>query len=62
MHTDIDGACLCGYIRYEARIDRSKIRICHCTQCQEHSATAFRTGVLVDRANFRMLGGSRRST
>lgn len=57
MHIDIDGACLCGHIRYEARIDRSKIRLCHCTQCQEQSATAFRIAVLVERENFRLLGG-----
>ncbi len=57
MHVDIDGACLCGYIRYEARIDRSKIRLCHCTQCQEQSATAFGVAVLVERENFRLLGG-----
>lgn len=57
MLMNIDGACLCGFIRYEARIDRNKVRICHCTQCQEHSATAFRTGVPVERENFRMVGG-----
>jgi hypothetical protein len=57
MHIDIDGACLCGHIRYEARIDRSKIRLCHCTQCQEQSATAFRVAVLVERENFRLLSG-----
>ncbi|MBL8383194.1 MAG: GFA family protein [Burkholderiales bacterium] len=58
MLMDIDGACLCGYLRYEARIDPAQVRICHCTQCQEHSATAFRTGVPVARENFRMRGGA----
>ena len=53
----IDGECLCGYIRYEATIDPGKVRICHCTQCQVHSATAFRTGVLVEKENFRLLSG-----
>lgn len=58
---DIDGACLCGQVRYEARIDRSKVRICHCTQCQVQSATAFRTGVLVEREHFRLLSGELKS-
>ena len=54
---DIDGACLCGAIRYEATIDPSQVRICHCVQCQIQSATAFRTGVLVPRERFRLLSG-----
>lgn len=56
-HIDIDGACLCGHISYEATIERSKIRLCHCTQCQVQSATAFRVAVLVERENFRLLSG-----
>lgn len=54
---DIDGACLCGAIRYEATIDPAKVRICHCNQCQIHSASAFRTGVLVPAAQFRLVAG-----
>ena len=54
---DIDGACLCGAIRYEATIDPSQVRICHCTQCQVQSATAFRTGVLVPKERFRLVAG-----
>ena len=55
---DIDGACLCGAIRYEATIDPTKIRICHCVQCQIQSASAFRYGVLVPREQFRLLSGT----
>jgi len=54
---DIDGACLCGAIRYEATIDPTRVRICHCTQCQIQSATAFRTGVLVPKERFRLVAG-----
>lgn len=53
----IDGECLCGHIRYEATIDPSAVRICHCTQCQVHSSSAFRFGVLVHRDQFRLLKG-----
>jgi hypothetical protein len=54
---EIDGACLCGHVSYAARIDPAKVRICHCTQCQIQSASAFRTGVLVEKEHFRLLSG-----
>ena len=57
MDKAINGSCLCGRIQYEATIDDAKVRICHCTQCQIHSASAFRTGVLVHRDNFRLIQG-----
>ncbi|HPU51639.1 MAG TPA: GFA family protein [Burkholderiaceae bacterium] len=53
----IDGACLCGHLSYEADIDPAKVVICHCTQCQIGSASAFRFGVLVAKENFRLLTG-----
>lgn len=56
----IDGACLCGAVRYEADIDPAGIRICHCTQCQVQSAAPFRYGVLVPRDRFRLLSGTLR--
>lgn len=58
MNKAIDGSCLCGQIRYEATIDDSRVRICHCTQCQIHSASAFRTGVLVHRDHFKLIRGA----
>ncbi|MFN5510402.1 MAG: GFA family protein [Burkholderiales bacterium] len=58
---EIDGGCLCGAVRYEAIIDPTKIRICHCNQCQIQSASAFRFGVLVPREHFRLLSGSLKS-
>jgi hypothetical protein len=42
----IDGRCHCGYITYEAEIDPEKVMICHCTDCQTLSGSAFRTVVL----------------
>ena len=39
----IDGGCHCGYITYEATIDSEQIGICHCTDCQTLSGSAFRT-------------------
>jgi hypothetical protein len=56
----IDGQCLCGHIRYEAEIDPAAVIICHCTDCQTHSATAFRYGVLVKSGDFRLISGELR--
>ena len=38
----IDGACHCGDLTYEAEIDPDNVVICHCTDCQVMSATAYR--------------------
>lgn len=38
----VDGQCHCGAIVYEAEIDEEKVVICHCTDCQVLSGTAFR--------------------
>lgn len=52
----IDGACHCGKITYEAEADPGKARICHCTDCQILSGTAFRVVVPVPEANFKVSG------
>ncbi|MEM7222597.1 MAG: GFA family protein [Pseudomonadota bacterium] len=39
----IDGACHCGKIAFEAEIDLEDVKICHCSDCQTLSASAFRT-------------------
>lgn len=52
----IDGACMCGYLSYEADIDPEKVMICHCTDCQT-AAGSYRAGVMVDVVAFRLLTG-----
>jgi hypothetical protein len=37
----IDGGCHCGRISYEADIDPDKVGVCHCTDCQTLSGSAF---------------------
>ena len=37
----VDGACLCGSVQYEAEIDPDRVVVCHCTDCQVNSGTAF---------------------
>ena len=41
----VDGGCHCVYIKYEAEIDPEKVSICHCTDCQTGSGSAYRTNV-----------------
>ena len=55
----IDGACLCGYLRYEADIDPDRVAICHCTDCQS-AGGSYRAGALIDVADFRLLSGEPR--
>ena len=54
----VDGACHCGSIRYEAEIDPAKVVICHCTDCQTLSGSAFRTVVQTKPGTLRLLSGT----
>jgi hypothetical protein len=54
----VDGACHCGSIRYEAEVDPAKVVICHCTDCQTLSGSAFRTVVPTEEGTFRLLAGA----
>ena len=53
----IDGGCLCGDVTYEAEIDPDKVGLCHCTDCQTLSGSAFRIGVSVEGELFEMTSG-----
>lgn len=43
----IEGGCHCGAITYKAEVDPEKTSICHCTDCQKLTGTAFRVTVPV---------------
>jgi hypothetical protein len=53
----IDGRCHCGFITYEAEIDPEKVMLCHCTDCQMLSGSAFRMVALTREGGFRLLSG-----
>ena len=53
----IDGRCHCGFITYEAEIDPDRVIICHCTDCQTLSGSAFRTVALTREDAFSLLSG-----
>ena len=54
----IDGGCHCGRICYEAEVDPSTVLICHCTDCQTLSGSAFRTVVPTTEGTFKLLSGT----
>ncbi len=55
MH--IDGGCHCGHITFEAEVDPDMVRICHCTDCQTLTGSAFRVTVPAREGTFRLLSG-----
>ena len=52
----IDGRCHCGFITIEAEADPDKTAVCHCTDCQAGTGSAFRVNVPVPGDTFKMSG------
>ncbi|WP_439578665.1 GFA family protein [Elioraea sp.] len=53
----VDGRCHCGRIAYQAEPDPAGILVCHCTDCQALSGSAFRTVAPTTPGRFRPLSG-----
>jgi len=53
----VEGRCHCGQITFEADIDPKGIRICHCTDCQTLSGSAYRVNVQTPAESFVLLSG-----
>jgi hypothetical protein len=47
MH--VTGSCQCGMIKVEAEADEQRVIVCHCTDCQTFSGSAFRGAVVAAR-------------
>jgi hypothetical protein len=52
----IDGACSCGNITIEGEADPAAVSICHCTDCQTATGTAFRVSIPVSGATLKVTG------
>jgi hypothetical protein len=52
----IDGGCSCGAIKIEGEADPEKTQVCHCTDCQTSTGTAFRVSIPVPGTTFKMTG------
>lgn len=53
----IDGGCHCGNITFVAEIDPEKVTICHCTDCQNITGTAYRVIVPAAKESLKLHGG-----
>ena len=54
----VTGSCHCGALKFKAVVDPQRISICHCTDCQIMSGSAFRTVAPVASEHFELLEGS----
>ena len=52
----IDGQCHCGRVNYVAEIDPGRVTLCHCTDCQALTGTAFRVSVSTRREDLQITG------
>src|ERR1700746_797667 len=52
----VTGACHCAAISIEGEADPQKVGICHCTDCQTGTGSAFRVSVPVSGETLRMTG------
>ena len=53
----VHGSCHCEQIRYEADVDPASASICHCTDCQKLSATAYRVNIKAVDGTLNILQG-----
>lgn len=56
----ITGGCHCGKITYKAEVNPENVIVCHCTDCQVLSGSAFRTVVVSEKDAFEFTSGEPR--
>jgi hypothetical protein len=54
----ITGGCQCGTIRYEVAGAPKRLVVCHCSDCQRQSGSAFGMTMVVSEADFRLIKGN----
>lgn len=52
----IEGGCLCGSVRYSADVEPGFVAVCHCTDCQRFTGSAFVTVVAIAACAFTLTG------
>ena len=60
MKLPLTGGCQCGALRYEIRAEPLSVYVCHCTECQRQSASAFSMSVMVPRSSLVYIQGAPR--
>ena len=54
----VQGACHCRDISYEAIVDPERVSICHCTDCQALTGSAYRVTVPTLIEDFKLRSGT----
>ena len=55
---EVTGRCHCGAIAYRGVADPAKVTLCHCTDCQALTGSAYRISVPVPAESFKLLSGT----
>lgn len=55
MH--VHGSFHCGGVQYQAQIDPERTTICHCTDCQKLTGSAYRVSVPAVEGSFQLVSG-----
>jgi hypothetical protein len=53
-----DGGCQCGRIRYRLLSEPLALYVCHCTDCQKQSASAFGMSLMIEASNVDFVQGA----
>ncbi len=53
-----EGGCQCGTIRYRVNAEPIAVGICHCTECQRQSGSAFGMSLIIPKDAFQLLRGT----
>lgn len=53
----VEGQCCCGAVAYEAQVQPGTATVCHCSDCQNHSGSAFRANIPAPADGFRLVRG-----
>jgi len=54
----VEGRCHCGHVTFAAEIDPQTTTVCHCTDCQTMSGSAFRVAVKSLPGTFELRSGT----
>ncbi len=57
MAAELRGGCQCGGVRYEVMGAPQQLVVCHCTDCQRQSGSAFGMTLVVKEEDFRITEG-----
>ncbi|KAL0937459.1 DUF636 domain protein [Colletotrichum truncatum] len=53
----LKGSCMCKAVTYESSDEPQVKALCHCTDCQKWSGSAFTSNAVVPRASFKVTQG-----